>query len=91
MPITLKGYIIVPLEELEVVQSYLVEHIRNTLNEEGCLEFIVEQDESDKCVFHVFETFIDREAFEAHQDRTKASDWGAVTRNVRRLYQKLEH
>ena len=89
MTVILKGYIKVPLEELEVIKRHLGEHIKNTLNEDGCLEFTVEQDAVDKCIFNVFERFIDNEAFEAHQVRVRASDWGAITKNVQRVYDKL--
>ena len=41
-----------------------------------------------QCVFHVFEKFIDSDAFDAHQVRTKASDWGIMTKNVERVYEK---
>ena len=89
MTVVLEGYIKVPLEELETIKSHLGEHIRNTLNEDGCLEFTVEQDAIDKCVFNVFEKFIDNDAFDAHQVRVKASDWSAITKNAKRVYEKI--
>ena len=39
-------------------------------------------------VFNVFEKFKDSDAFDAHQARVKASDWGAITKNVERVYEK---
>ena len=89
MTVILEGYIKVPLKELEAIKSHLGEHIRNTLNEDGCLEFTVEQDAIDKCVFSVFEKFIDNDAFDAHQVRVKASDWSAITKNTKRVYKKI--
>ena len=86
--VILEGYIRVPFEELDAVKTHLGEHINNTLNEDGCLEFVVKQDDSDQCVFHVFEKFIDSDAFDAHQVRTKASDWGIITKNVERVYEQ---
>jgi len=88
MAVTIKGYIKVPFEELEIIKNCLSEHIENTLNEDGCLKFEVKQDETNKCVFHVFEKFIDSDAFNAHQARAKASDWGVMTKNVQRVYEK---
>lgn len=88
MTVVLEGYIKVPLQELETIKNNLDEHIQNTLNEHGCLEFTVEQDDIDKCVFNVFERFKDKDAFDAHQARVKASDWGAITKNVERVYEK---
>ena len=55
MTVILEGYIKVPLEELETIKNNLDEHIQNTLIEHGCLEFTVEQDGIDECVFNVFE------------------------------------
>jgi quinol monooxygenase YgiN len=52
----------------------LDEHIQNTLNEHGCLEFIFEQDDIDECVFNVFEKLKDSDSFDAHQERVKISD-----------------
>ena len=88
MAVILEGYIRVPFEELETIKTHLSEHIKNTLNEDGCLEFEVKQDDIDQCVFHVFEKFIDSDAFNAHQVRANASDWGAVSKNVERYYSK---
>ena len=88
MAVILEGYIRVPFEELEAVKRHLAEHIQNTRNEHGCLEFTVEQDRIDKCVFNVFERFVDSEAFDVHQARVEASDWGVVTKNVERVYEQ---
>ena len=88
MTVILEGYIKVPFEELETIKTHLSEHIKNTLNEDGCLEFEVKQDDIDQCVFHVFERFIDSDAFNAHQVRANASDWGVITKNVERVYEK---
>ena len=90
MTVILEGYIKVPLEELEAIKSHLGEHIRNTLKEHGCLEFTVEQDGIDECVFNVFEKFKDSDAFDAHQERVKTSDWGAITKNLKRVYREYD-
>lgn len=88
MAVILEGYFRVPYEELETIKNKLNEHIENTLNEDGCLDFDVTQDDSDECIFHVFEKFLDNDAFNLHQARTKISDWGAVSKNVERFYSK---
>jgi len=90
MTVILEGYIKVPLEELETIKNNLDVHIQNTLNEHGCLEFTVEQDGIDECVFNVFEKFKDSDAFDAHQERVKTSDWGAITKNVKRVYREYD-
>jgi quinol monooxygenase YgiN len=40
--------------------------------------------------FDVYEEFADKESFELHQQRLKASHWGKVTVNVERYYEVSE-
>ncbi|MCP1313691.1 MULTISPECIES: antibiotic biosynthesis monooxygenase [unclassified Halomonas] len=65
-------------------------HKQLTLQEPGCITFRVEQDEHDPCRFRVQETFVDRAAFDHHQQRTASSHWGRLTRNARREYEVTE-
>lgn len=85
--IELSGYIDVPLDELERVRHALAEHIRLTRLEAGCILFEVTEDEATPGRFTVLERFSDQAAFDAHQARVKASDWGHISRNVSRQYQ----
>lgn len=85
--VVLKGYIIVPDEDLSAVKRALIEHTRLTIQEEGCLRFDVTPDENDPNRFNVYEEFRDKIDFEHHQKRAKASVWGKVTENVSRFYQ----
>ncbi|RXJ74318.1 antibiotic biosynthesis monooxygenase [Veronia nyctiphanis] len=84
--VTLSGYIIVPEHELEKIQHALVTHITLTREEPGCIKFIVVQDDSHMHRFNVYEEFESEDAFDAHQDRVKNSDWGKIARNVERHY-----
>ncbi|MCL9777165.1 putative quinol monooxygenase [Vibrio methylphosphonaticus] len=88
--VILKGYIVVPTEERKAVLEALVTHKALTLKEDGCLVFEVDPDANDQTRFNVYEEFVDRSAFEHHQDRVKASEWGKVTVNVARHYQIIE-
>ncbi|MGP9676669.1 MULTISPECIES: putative quinol monooxygenase [unclassified Halomonas] len=88
--VTLKGFIEVPARDLEVVEDELVIHRQLTLEEPGCITFKVTQDKTDPCRFDVYEEFIDRKAFEQHQQRVASSDWGKLTRNVKRHYDVFE-
>lgn len=88
--VILKGHIIVPNEDLEVIKTALLIHIKLTQCEPGNLIFRVDQDESNLNKFDVYEEFINQAAFEFHQKRVKQSDWGNVTKNVERHYQILE-
>ncbi|TDR12439.1 putative quinol monooxygenase [Marinomonas communis] len=88
--VTLKGFILVPESELELVQAELVNHTRFTLEEAGCITFSVTQNPDNPLRFDVYEEFADKESFELHQKRVKASHWGKVTVNVERHYEILE-
>ena len=88
--VTLKGFIVVPEAELALVQSELVNHVRLTQKEPGCLSFRVTQNADNPLQFDVFEEFSDRAAFEHHQQRVKASHWGKITQNVTRHYEVFE-
>jgi autoinducer 2-degrading protein len=82
----LKGFIIVPSEDLNAVLAELPIHIENTKEEIGCLIFQVLQDQAQLNRFSVHEEFIDKASFEAHQDRVKNSKWGRVSSNIERHY-----
>jgi len=85
--VALKGFIIVPSEDLVAVQEELINHQELTRSESGCLVFIVTQSENNPNRFDVYEEFIDKAAFEKHQLRVKSSYWGEVSANVERHYE----
>lgn len=76
-------------QEAEIVARHLPEHIRLSRAEPGCLSFEVEQGD-DPLVWTVEERFADRAAFDLHQDRTRASDWGRATAGIARASQIRE-
>ncbi|MCG7497340.1 antibiotic biosynthesis monooxygenase [Vibrio sp. Of7-15] len=86
----LKGFILVPESDLDVVKSELVLHKRLTLEEPGCITFSVTENSNNPLRFDVYEEFTDKSAFEYHQKRVRASHWGKVTVNVKRHYEILE-
>ena len=88
--IILKGFIMVPAEDLAAVKKELVSHIAFTLNEPGCITFKINQSKNDACRFDVYEEFIDRASFDAHQARVKLSIWGKVSAKVKRYYEITE-
>lgn len=89
-PITLQGYIVVPEGDLDNVLEELPNHIALTRQEPGCQDFMVKQDLNNPNLFHVYETFANRQAFEAHQRRITSSDWAQATTNVERFYEISE-
>ena len=84
--IVLKGYIVVP-DDLVAVDQELPRHIELTKKEAGCLIFEVKQDDIEKNKFHVYEEFVNEEAFSNHQHRVRNSDWGSITKNIERFYE----
>ena len=88
--VILKGFIIVPVEDLAVVKEELTNHRNLTHNESGCLVFDVTQSEINPNRFDVYEEFVNKAAFESHQKRVKDSYWGEVTVNVERHYEIFE-
>lgn len=72
-------------DEAGIVRALLPEHIRLTRAEPGCLSFEAVQT-GDALIWHVPEHFTDRAAFDAHQARTRASDWARETAAIRREY-----
>ena len=76
-------------DDAALVTRLLPEHMRLTLAEPGCLSFTV-LPMNDGLTWAVDETFADGLAFDAHQARTVASDWGRATAHVLRSYQIVE-
>jgi quinol monooxygenase YgiN len=72
-------------EEEAAVLRHLPRHVELTRAEEGCLAFDV-QPTSDRLVWTVSERFADQAAFEAHQARVRASEWGQATAGIVRDY-----
>ncbi|MGO1560911.1 Arginase/agmatinase/formimionoglutamate hydrolase [Actinomycetales bacterium JB111] len=72
-------------DEAAIVLRHLPTHIRLSRAEAGCLRFDVEPTD-DPLVWTVSERFVDREAFDAHQARVRASDWGQATSAIAREY-----
>ena len=88
--IILKGFILVPELELELVKNELENHKKLTLDEPGCLVFSVVESSNNPLRFDVYEELVDKGAFEYHQKRVKASYWGELTVNVDRHYEIYE-
>ena len=82
----LDGFLNVPANRLDAVRAALPQHIALMRAERGCISFEVTEDVNQPGRFNVSEIFEDRSAFDAHQSRTKASDWFAVTKGIPREY-----
>ena len=82
--VRITGRLICPPEDIEAVRAGLVEHIRLSRAEPGCVSFEITEDPHAPGLFHVAEVFRDAAAFEAHRARAASSDWAAVSHNVAR-------
>jgi quinol monooxygenase YgiN len=88
--IRLKGHLLCATpEELAIVQAHVGEHIRLTHQEPGCLSFEVTQSD-DPMVWEVMETFRTRADFDAHQIRTRDSEWFRQSQAIARAFRVEE-
>ncbi len=86
MGVTLTGYLEVAEADRAIVEAHLPEHITLTRAEAGCISFDVQPDPANPERYLVNERFRDRAAFDAHQARVKASEWGKATAHLARSY-----
>jgi len=71
--------------EADAVAELLPAHMQLTRAEAGCLSFHVTPT-GDPWIWDVAEQFATAEAFEAHQQRVRASSWGQGTMGIKREY-----
>lgn len=83
----LEGYIDVPNDRVDAVRAALVDHIKLTRKEKGCIFFNVTPSKEVPGRFLVSEAFVDEAAFKFHQQRAGASPWARTSRDVPRNYQ----
>jgi quinol monooxygenase YgiN len=86
--IRLTGTMTCPSDEAATIRIAVQEHIRLTRAESGCIAFDVT--ETAPGVFSVSERFVDRAAFDAHQTRTRASDWWRISQHLPRDFTLTE-
>lgn len=88
--IRLRGQMICATEaEAQAVKTHAPAHIAATRAEAGCLLFDITPAD-DPLIFEVMEAFRTRADFDAHQARTRASDWFAATRHILRDFRLEE-
>ncbi|MDX8326025.1 putative quinol monooxygenase [Agrobacterium tumefaciens] len=74
------------VQDVQLVENHLPDHISLTRAEPGCISFEVSQTE-DPLIWRVEELFVDRAAFDFHQQRTRASKWFVATSAIPRDYE----
>ena len=88
--IRLRGQLICMTDdEAHAVRTHLPAHLALTRAEAGCLTFDIDPTD-DPMVWEVMEAFRDRASFDAHQTRTRSSEWFAATRGILRDFKMEE-
>ncbi|MEL6170714.1 MAG: antibiotic biosynthesis monooxygenase [Pseudomonadota bacterium] len=82
MGVVIKGFLRCGEKDAAIVRGAVGEHIRLSRAEPGCEHF--EITETEPGVFSISERFVDEAAFEAHTQRTRASEWWTRTRHIPR-------
>lgn len=82
----LSGHIDVPEDQWDAVAAALPTHVALTHEEPGCISFEVTKCPDVERRFLVAEIFKNQTAFEAHQVRTKASDWAEISKDCPRNF-----
>ncbi|MFV2001356.1 MAG: putative quinol monooxygenase [Paracoccaceae bacterium] len=82
--VLLSGTITCTAVKIESFRAALVQHVKASRAEPGCLDFEITPSPHDPLVFEVAERFVDRAAFEAHTTRTRASRWWRETAGLAR-------
>jgi quinol monooxygenase YgiN len=72
-------------QDAALVAAHVPTHLALTLAEPGCITFAVVQT-ADPLIWQVDEAFIDQAAFDAHQTRTRASDWHGLSAHIPRQF-----
>ncbi len=84
--VALTGTIRCSPDEAESLRAAIPAHVALTRAEPGCLAFDI-RPTADPCIFAVSERFRDEAAFQAHQARTRASDWWRITSHMPRDFE----
>jgi quinol monooxygenase YgiN len=72
-------------DDAAIVKAHLPTHIALSRAEPGCLSFDVMPTEN-PLIWQLDESFENKAAFQAHQDRTRASDWFHRTSHIARNF-----
>ncbi len=84
--IRLTGQLICQTEDqTRMVARYLPKHVALSRAEPGCLSFDVKVTDN-PLIWQVDEAFTDQAAFNAHQQRGAASEWGRQTAGLQRAF-----
>ena len=66
-------------EKIDLVKSELLKLIEPTLQEAGCLQYDLHQDNDDPAVFLFYENWESRELWQAHMNNTHLAEYARAT------------
>ncbi len=79
-----RGTITCPADKRSAIVPAMKDHIRLSRAEPGCIQFDITASPSVPDTFVVTEEFANRAAFDAHTNRTRASDWWGISQHLPR-------
>jgi quinol monooxygenase YgiN len=85
--IYLSGHFDVAKQHIQETLLLLPEHIKQSREEKGCLDFRVTQSKKTEERFQVFEKFNSKRAYLYHQKRIKNSKWKNIMTKLKRDYE----
>jgi quinol monooxygenase YgiN len=85
--IYLSGHFDVAKQHIQETLLLLPEHIKQSREEKGCLDFRVTQSKKTEGRFQVFEKFNSKRAYLYHQKRIKKSKWKNIMTKLKRDYE----
>jgi quinol monooxygenase YgiN len=77
MSVILAGAVRFPLDKLDAALAMMIEMMRLSRAEDGCIEYVYSQDLIEPELLHVFEVWRDAEALHAHHDAPHFHRWKA--------------
>ncbi len=77
MNVILAGTVRFPLEKLDAGLAVMMEMMRLSRAEDGCIEYVYSQDLIERTLVHVFEVWRDEAALQAHHDAPHFHRWKA--------------
>ena len=77
MSVVLAGTVRFPLDKLDAALAMMMEMMRLSRAEDGCVEYAYSQDLIEPTLVHVFEVWRDAAALQAHHDAPHFHRWKA--------------
>lgn len=82
MPVKISGTLTASGADIEIARRLIPEHVALSRAEPGCLKFNLEEAPDTPGLWVLDEEFADQSAFDFHQQRTRASQWGQASTNM---------